>query len=157
MARDCLLVIDPMRPEDLTQILAIEVLSFSLPWTREMFAGDLARPDIALMLAARAADQGAPPPIVGYICSYLLTDELHINNVAVHPRWRRRGVARALLRAALDHGRSDRAHRAILEVRASNVAAQALYRAFGFEAAGVRRRYYTQPAEDAVIMECRRF
>ncbi len=157
MARDALFVIDPMRSNDLTQVLNIEVSSFSLPWTREMFEGDLARPDLAVMLVARAADQSTPPPIVGYICTYLLTDELHINNLAVHPRWRRRGVARALLHAALDRGREDRARRAILEVRASNVAAQALYRAFGFEAAGVRRRYYTQPPEDALIMECRRF
>ncbi len=156
MPSECLLVIDAMRPEDLTRVLAIEVTSFSLPWTREMFEGDLTREDVAVMLVARVPGQGVPPPIAGYICTYLLTDELHINNLAVHPRWRRCGVARALLEAALARGRQDRARRAILEVRASNVAAQALYRSFGFETAGIRRRYYAQPAEDALVMECRR-
>jgi len=77
---------------------------------------------------------------------------MHINNVAVEPRRRRRGVAGALLEAALDHGRLGGARRAFLEVRASNRAAQSLYRRFGFQAAGVRKRYYDHPFEDAVIM-----
>jgi ribosomal-protein-alanine N-acetyltransferase len=149
------IVIEPMRTEDLPQVLAIEVASFSQPWTPEMFESDLARTDLAALLVARAA-AGPSTPVAGYICTYRLTDELHVNNLAVHPRWRRQGVASALLQAALELGRRDRARRAILEVRISNLGAQALYRAFGFEEAGVRRRYYAQPAEDALVMECRR-
>jgi ribosomal-protein-alanine N-acetyltransferase len=121
-----------------------------------MFEGDLAREHLATMLVARLPGRAVPAPIAGYICTYHITDELHINNLAVDPRWRRRGVARALLQAALEGGRRNRARRAILEVRVSNVAAQGLYRAFGFETAGIRRRYYAQPAEDALVMECRR-
>lgn len=149
------LLIEPMRAEDLPQVLGIEVRSFSLPWTREMFANDLARPDVADMLVARVPGRGGPAPVAGYICTYHLTDELHINNLAVDPRWRRRGVARALLRAALERGRRQRASRAILEVRVSNLPAQALYRAFGFETAGTRHCYYAYPTEDALVMERR--
>jgi ribosomal-protein-alanine N-acetyltransferase len=149
------LVVEPMRLDDLGQVMAIEIASFSLPWTREMFEGDLAREDLATMLVARLPGRAVPPPIAGYICMYHVTDELHINNLAVDPRWRRQGVARALLQAGLEHGRRIRARRAMLEVRVSNVAAQGLYRAFGFETAGIRRRYYAQPAEDALVMECR--
>jgi ribosomal-protein-alanine N-acetyltransferase len=144
-----------MRLEDLPQVLNIEVTAFSLPWTREMFECDLAREEIADMLVARLPGHGTPTPIAGYLCAYLLTDEVHINNLAVDPRWRRRGVARALLQAALDRGRRQGGVRAFLEVRMSNVAAQALYQSFGFRAAGIRPHYYTQPIEDALVMELR--
>jgi ribosomal-protein-alanine N-acetyltransferase len=96
---------------------------------------------------------GTPPPLSGYICVWVVGEELHVNNLAVDPRWRRRGIAGALLEAALDHGRLQGARRAFLEVRASNMAAQGLYRRYGFEAAGVRKRYYDHPTEDAVIMK----
>jgi ribosomal-protein-alanine N-acetyltransferase len=72
--------------------------------------------------------------------------------LAVHPRWRKRGIARELLRAALQHGRARGARVAYLEVRASNQAAQALYRQARFEAVAVRARYYTHPLEDAIVM-----
>jgi ribosomal-protein-alanine N-acetyltransferase len=83
---------------------------------------------------------------------WLVSDELHINNLAVHPRWRQRGIARELLTTALRRGRDAGARSAFLEVRASNAAAQGLYRQFAFESIGVRSRYYTHPVEDAVIM-----
>jgi ribosomal-protein-alanine N-acetyltransferase len=149
-------LIERMCLEDLPHVLHIEVGAFSLPWTRDMFECDLDRPDIADMLVARLPGHGAPPPIAGYLCAYLLTDEVHINNLAVDARWRRRGVARALLQAALDRGRLQGATRAFLEVRMSNAGAQSLYRSFGFRDAGIRRHYYTQPVEDALVMELRR-
>jgi [ribosomal protein S18]-alanine N-acetyltransferase len=144
--------IEPMRQEDLPEVLAVEVASFGLPWTREMFETDLARRGLAELLVARLAGAGVPPPLAGYICVWTIGEELHVNNLAVDPRWRRRGIASALLAEALDHGRTQGTRRAFLEVRASNVAAQALYRRFGFEATGVRKGYYTHPVEDAVIM-----
>ncbi len=147
------LLIEPMRRQDLPEILAIEVVSFALPWTQEMFENELARGDISEILVARLADAGLPPPIAGYICIWVVGDEAHINNIAVDPRWRRRGIAGALLEAALDFGRGRGARRAFLEVRISNAAAQALYRRFGFEPAGIRRRYYDHPIEDALIMK----
>jgi len=147
------LLIEPIRREDLPEVMAIEVASFARPWTEEMFENELARGDISVILIARDSDGGNPPPIAGYICVWVVGEEMHINNVAVDPRRRRRGVAGALLEAALDHGRLRGARRAFLEVRASNVAAQSLYRRFGFQAAGIRKRYYDHPFEDAVIMK----
>jgi ribosomal-protein-alanine N-acetyltransferase len=144
--------IERMRRDDLPEVLAIEVASFSLPWTQEMFTNELAEDALGLILVARLLAASAPPPVVGYICVWLVGDELHINNLAVHPRWRKRGIARALLQAALEQARQDGARVAFLEVRASNLAAQRLYRQFQFEAVGVRPRYYTHPMEDAVIM-----
>jgi [ribosomal protein S18]-alanine N-acetyltransferase len=148
------ILIEPMRREDLPEVMAIEVVSFSVPWTEEMFGNELASETLAGVLVARDPGAGSPPPVVGYICVWLVSDELHINNLAVHPRWRKRGIARQLLQAALQHGRRGGARAAFLEVRASNVAAQGLYRKFHFEAVGVRPRYYTHPIEDAVVM-CR--
>jgi ribosomal-protein-alanine N-acetyltransferase len=145
-------VIERMRREDLPEILAIEVASFPHPWTEEMFESELARGDFSQILVARLADAGTRPPLAGYVCVWVVSDEAHINNIAVDPRWRRRGIATALLEAALDHGRIRGARRAFLEVRASNLGAQALYQQFGFQPAGVRKRYYDHPVEDAVIM-----
>jgi ribosomal-protein-alanine N-acetyltransferase len=147
------LLIEPMHCQDLPEVLAIEVASFALPWTAEMFANELGREDISRILIARLLEAGEPPPIAGYICLWVIADEVHINNLAVDPRWRRQGIAVALLETALEHGRDRGAQRASLEVRASNAAAQALYRRFGFKPAGLRSRYYDHPIEDAVIMQ----
>jgi len=146
-------LIEPMRRGDLPGVLTIEVASFALPWTEEMFENELARGDLSEALVARVSDAGSPPPIVGYICVWVVGEELHINNVAVDPRWRRRGIAGALLAATLERGRARGARCAFLEVRASNVGAQALYRRYGFEPAAVRKRYYDHPIEDAVVMK----
>lgn len=144
--------IEPMRHDDLPEVLAIEAASFTLPWTREMFETELARGTLSEILIARLPGAGNPPPLAGFICVWVVGDELHINNIAVDPRWRRRRVGTALLEAVLAHGQGRGARRALLEVRASNVAAQTLYRRYGFEATGVRKSYYSHPIEDAVSM-----
>ncbi len=141
-----------MRREDLADVMAIEVASFALPWTEEMFANELVRGTLSELLVARLPGAGDPPPLGGYICVWVVTDELHINNLAVDPRWRRRGIAAALLESALTRGRGRGACAAFLEVRVSNGAAQGLYRRFHFAPVGVRTRYYTHPVEDALIM-----
>ncbi len=146
------LTIAPMRRADLPEVMAIEVASFALPWTEEMFINELARGTLSELLIARLTAAGDPPPLGGYICLWVVTDELHINNLAVDPRWRRHGIAAALLSAALDRGRAGGARAAFLEVRVSNGAAQGLYRRFHFAPVGVRTRYYTHPVEDALIM-----
>jgi len=145
-------LVEPIRREDLPEVVGIEMASFAVPWTEEMFAHELAQEGLSEILVARATWAGSPPPIVGYICVWVVAGELHINNLAVTPRWRRRGAAAALLEAALERARLRGVGCAFLEVRASNVAAQSLYRRYGFEPAGVRRRFYEQPPEDAIIM-----
>lgn len=150
--------IGAMGSEDLPHVLAIEATSFSLPWTREMFEGELGLRAISRNLVAKVpcspSGQGTSPEleVAGYICTWLLEQELHINNLAVASGFRRKGVGRQLLRAALEMARREGVRSAVLEVRASNLAAQRLYQSFGFRVAGVRRNYYSRPREDALIM-----
>lgn len=148
---DLLVHIAPLRSEDLERVLQIEVRSFSMPWTAEMFLAERVRRDRGEVFVARAAEDGTPE-IVGYLCLWLIAGEVHITNVAVDPARRRRGVGSRLVRFALEWARHQRAERASLEVRASNHAAQNLYRQFGFRVVGTRRHYYDRPREDALIM-----
>jgi [ribosomal protein S18]-alanine N-acetyltransferase len=134
--------------QDLDDVLAIERSSFTNPWTREMYEAELANRDVSHCYLARAAD-GQP---AGFCSFWLVFDELHINNLAVAPAFRRAGVATALLERVLGDGVARGGRRATLEVRRSNVEAQKLYSRFGFAVASVRRGYYTNPAEDALIL-----
>lgn len=94
----------------------------------------------------------AGAPVVGVILAWAVVDELHVINVATHPDFRRRGVARALLATALERAVHDGTRLVLLEVRRSNRAALGLYRAHGFSAMGVRRAYYSDNSEDAIEM-----
>jgi len=93
-----------------------------------------------------------PPVVAGYCVSWLVLDELHIQNVAVHPRHRGGGLARHLLKSALDEGVDSGARSAQLEVRASNAIALKLYASLGFCVVGERKGYYSRPREDAVLL-----
>jgi len=140
-----------MRREDLPEVLAIESLSFSEPWTEEMFVHELSSGGIANHQVARA-DEGSGLHIVGYLCAWIVAGELHINNIAVHPGYRRRGVASQLLEEILRRAKAIGATAGYLEVRASNEAAKALYLQYGFKLVGRRRNYYDHPREDAILM-----
>jgi ribosomal-protein-alanine N-acetyltransferase len=148
---DLLVRIDPLRPEDLDRVLQIEVRSFSHPWTPQMFLAERGRADQGEVFVARAAEEGTPE-VVGYLCLWLVGGEVHINNIAVDPMRRCRGVGARLVHFAMDWARRHGAVRVTLEVRASNAVAQHLYRRFGFRSVGARRDYYDRPREDAVIM-----
>lgn len=139
--------IEELQPEDLEAVLRIEGASFTHPWTREMFQAELA-PEISLVLVARAGDD----TVSGYLFGSVAEGAFHISNVAVDPRVRRQGVGRELVRSALARASRRGAETATLEVRVSNLTAQALYRDFGFTVVGRRRRYYTGPVEDGLIM-----
>lgn len=132
---------------DLDGVMAVDAASFVNHWTREMFLWEARNSDVARVFVARDERE-----VVAYCAVWVIFDELHINNLAVLPEWRRRGVARRLLTAVLAAGREEGAVRATLEVRESNLPAIALYTAFGFEPRGRRPRYYTQPEEDALIL-----
>jgi [ribosomal protein S18]-alanine N-acetyltransferase len=135
-------------PAEIDAILAIEVVSFTNPWTREMYQAELDNPGVSYCYAAKDED-GA---IVGFCSFWRVVDELHINNLAVLPSRRRSGVATALLRQVFSDGAALGATRATLEVRRSNEAARLLYERFGFAVTTVRRAYYTKPVEDALVL-----
>jgi ribosomal-protein-alanine N-acetyltransferase len=134
--------------EELEAVVAIEAESFTSPWTREMYLAELQNVGVSYCCLARdAVDR-----VVGFCSFWRVVDELHINNLAVLPTHRRQGIGRALLMSVLDEGVRLGAHRATLEVRRSNEIARQLYAAVGFSAAGVRRGYYTNPVEDALVL-----
>ena len=145
------LAFDVMRRDDLPEVLAIESLSFSEPWTEEMFLHELLPDGISHVLVARP-DARLGPRIAGFLCAWIVSGELHINNLAVHPIYRRRGVASQLLEEMLRRAKERGAKAGHLEVRASNEAAKRLYQQYGFKTVGRRRNYYDHPREDAILM-----
>jgi ribosomal-protein-alanine N-acetyltransferase len=135
-------------PTDLDGVQEVDRASFSSPWTRAMYEEELRQSGLAFIIVLRVAST----PVAGY-CSYrVVADELHVNNVAVRPEHRGRGLGRALVEAALRHGRAVGVRRALLEVRRSNLAAQRLYLGLGFSQVGERPRYYSHPEEDALLL-----
>ncbi|MDX6385108.1 MAG: [ribosomal protein S18]-alanine N-acetyltransferase [Blastocatellia bacterium] len=145
-----------MTEHDLLEVVEIEEVSGISVWGWDAYHKELQSPEDVIMLVARPAgpDPAQPPrpAIAGFIISRLIAGELHINNVAVRPEYRRQGIAAQLLSAVLSAGRSQRARLAFLEVREGNAAAQGLYRSCGFQVSGRRKRYYNQPVEDALLM-----
>ncbi|MBA3248602.1 MAG: ribosomal protein S18-alanine N-acetyltransferase [Pyrinomonadaceae bacterium] len=143
-----------MSIHDLIEVIEIEESCGLSLWGWDSYHAELSRPESITLVArsymARFRDEGA---IEGFIVARLNADELHINNIGVRERARRKGIGGALLEAALHNGRRLGAQTAILEARAGNVAAQALYRRYGFGVCGRRRNYYRRPAEDALIMK----
>jgi ribosomal-protein-alanine acetyltransferase len=150
------LSITRMTEHDLLEVVEIEEISGISVWGWEAYHKELQSPEDVIMLVARTApaesNQSDSQTIAGFIISRLVAGELHINNMAVRPEVRRRGIAAQLLAAVLSHGRSNGAHLAFLEVRAGNAAAQGLYQRCGFQVTGRRNRYYGQPVEDALLM-----
>jgi len=133
---------------DLDPIVAIENAVYPTPWSRSMFAGELAKPS-SVSLGAFDAEAGG---LVAYLIVSRYVDAWHIMNVAVHPECRRQGVASRLLDELFELTAGDHRRGYTLEVRVSNVTAIALYERFGFEPSGIRRGYYTDNREDALIM-----
>lgn len=137
----------------LDQILDIEQEAFSAPWTRVMFEAEVVgNPFSRLFVATPIDDSGASHRIVGYLCYWVVFEELRLLNLAVSPGWRRQGIARRFVQFALHDAQTQGAERALLEVRASNTAAQSLYDGFGFREYGSRAGYYSNPEEDAILM-----
>lgn len=135
-----------MTAELIPAIAELERLCFSRPWSEDALRAELFN-DAACFLAA-VTQEGE---VAGYAGLHCVLDEGYIDNVAVRPEYRRQGVAGELLGAFLRYGRANLAF-LTLEVRASNQAAIALYRKYGFQEAGRRKNYYDAPKEDAVIM-----
>jgi ribosomal-protein-alanine N-acetyltransferase len=141
-------VIEPLRsPDEIDAILAIEQASFTNPWTREMYLAELENRGVSYFFLARSGSA-----VVGFCSFWRVVDELHVNNLAVLPAYRRAGIGSALLTRVLEEGAKLGARRATLEVRTSNAPARHLYERFGFKVAGVRRAYYSDPVEDALVL-----
>jgi ribosomal-protein-alanine N-acetyltransferase len=148
-------VIEPMRPRDVPEVVAIESHSFPSRWPDGAYLQELEGNPNAIYFVARLLRLATPwrhAPVIGYAGLWMQHDEAHICTLAVDARYRRRGVGRRLLVRLLDSALERNADIATLEVRAGNVAAQELYRRFGFDVVGERRRYYTDTGEDALIM-----
>ena len=137
---------------DLPQIVEIERLSFDNPWSRDSFLRELSLPFSRTAVAV--ATSAATDTVVGYLCRWLVADECHILNVAVHPELRRMGVGERLMSDAITEAKAKDAHLVTLEVRRSNLPARGLYRKLNFEERRLRHNYYG-PGEDAIVMELR--
>jgi ribosomal-protein-alanine N-acetyltransferase len=145
--------IEPMRVQDLDEVLAIERASFPHPWSRQAFLYELRENRVARLWVGR--EPAPASAIVGYLCLWFIADEIHVTNLAVHPAHRQHGVGRHLLGTLLELYRQQGALRAALEVRPSNHPARRLYEAFGFRQVGLRKGYYFDTGEDALLMEAR--
>lgn len=141
--------IEPLADEaDLDGVLEVEAESFTNPWTRDMYAWEMRNRSMCHILLVRTGECR----VAGFCAFWRVFDEIHINNLAMRPGFRARGIGTALLERVLAEARRLGARRATLEVRASNEAARRLYERLGFYVAGVRRNYYTNPVENALIL-----
>ncbi|HET6977628.1 MAG TPA: ribosomal protein S18-alanine N-acetyltransferase [Pyrinomonadaceae bacterium] len=146
--------LERMTEHDLLEVVQIEEQSGLSRWGWSAYYAELQGANRDLMLVARSTQTSATPPapIAGYIVARETAGELHINNFAVRPEFRRRGIGAILLNQVLNEARQRGAKAAFLEVRSTNHAAQELYEKCGFQAIAKRANYYSEPTEDAVVM-----
>jgi [ribosomal protein S18]-alanine N-acetyltransferase len=148
------ITIDYMKKDDLDKVMAVEKASFSMPWSRNLFLAEFRSPRISTLMVALSDVRVRE--VAGYIIFWVVEDEMHILNLATAPDSRRKGVARKLVLASVKRASEKGAQRAFLEVRASNLAADRLYSGLGFTGASIRREYYADPVEDAIVMTLER-
>ena len=136
-----------MQLNDLEQVLDVEESCFTKPWTREAFYSEVTKNQFAYYLVAEMNAR-----IVAYCGVWIIMEDAHITNIAVHPAMQRKGIGEELLRGAMEMAKALGAEKMSLEVRVSNETAQSLYRKYGFEEGGLRKQYYTDNQEDALVM-----
>ena len=141
------LLIRRMTLDDLPTVVELDKISFSLPWPEKSF-----RFEITDNLASRCWVAEIDGRVVAMLVGWLLVDDIHIATIATHPDFRRQGIGRQLLSHALSRALDEGARSSFLEVRESNLAAQEMYRQFGYEPTGRRKRYYKDNDEDAILM-----
>lgn len=141
------LVIRPADPADINDIAEIERICFSTPWSADSISKELTSNPMAHYIVAELEGR-----VVGYAGMWQILDEGHITNVAVRPEYRGQHIASTIIAIMIEVGAHLGIVRYTLEVRSSNEAAKALYRSFDFKEAGLRKGYYEDNGEDAVIM-----
>ncbi|WAM34030.1 ribosomal protein S18-alanine N-acetyltransferase [Caldicellulosiruptor morganii] len=139
-------IVRRMTEEDIDSVYEIEKLSFSVPWSRESFLAEMENENAIYFVYEEDSK------VWGFAGMYHIIDEGHITNIAVHPQKRKQGIGRALLSALLCYAKENGMVALTLEVRSKNIPAISLYKRFGFEEAGLRKNYYTNPPDDAIIM-----
>lgn len=142
------ILIREMQAADINEIMEIERKSFSTPWSELSFLNEMYDLNSISKVAVFKNN------ISGYICVKKIFDEGHILNLAVHPDFRRCGIASALMKEVLDELKKKGCRFLLLEVRISNLAAKKFYERFGFRVITIRKKYYTSPIEDAALMMC---
>lgn len=136
-----------MAESDLDEVIRIEMASFPTPWPRESFVFEMTENPYASNLVLKEGGR-----VRGFACVWFVEDEMKINNIAVAPESRGKGLGSLLLDRILDEARSRGCREAALEVRPSNRVARRLYARRGFEETGRRRGYYQDTGEDAILM-----
>ena len=146
--------LQPMSIHDIPIIEELEKRCFSAPWSGDVYRHELTSNRLgSYWVMRRTAESGeGTPPILAYGGYWLMGQEAHIVTIATHPDFRRQGLGRRLLQAMIDKAIEAGALEITLEVRASNYAAQALYKSIGFVVVGVRKHYYHDNGEDAILM-----
>ena len=143
------LIIRELLEHDLPDVVGIENISFTTPWSEILFFNEIYKQRSIARVAL------IDKRVIGYICANYVADEGHILNLAVHPDLRRKGIAKTLVENILEELKETDCRFLYLEVRASNNAARELYEGFGFSVVGTRKKYYNKPEEDAVVMSLR--
>ena len=138
--------------ENINVLVALEKACFSVPWSKKSFAAELEGNQFSRMLMVPHPEYGLEVQAIGYICAWMVFEEIRFLNLAVHQEFRRRGLATQLIGEAIRLGREEGCCRGMLEVRGSNNAAKKLYESFHFQAYATRKSYYTNPTEDAILM-----
>ena len=141
------IIIRDMKESDLDRIMEIEEKSFNPPWSREAFLLELTKNLLAKYIVAEVDGQ-----VVGYGGIWLIIDEGHVTNIAVDEEYRGKGIGSKILEGLIQICRERNMTAMTLEVRKSNVVAQSLYRKYGFKEYGIRKGYYQDNNEDAIIM-----
>ena len=144
-------LVDQMRVDDLEAVVHLEQITGLNRWGYDAYRREVQKNPNSVMLVARNLQPG--PSVIGFFAGWIVEDELHVNNIASHPAYRQIGIGRRLLEAAINEARMRGVLFVLLEVRASNEAAQSLYRKLGFDFVGRRRDYYRAPTEDAFVMK----
>lgn len=141
------LVIRPAEPKDVDDIAEMETICFAHPWSRDSIMQEITSNEMAHYIVAVMDGR-----VIGYVGAWQILDEGHITNVAVRPEYRGNHIGSTLIGVMIELGNRIGMVRFTLEVRSSNEPAKALYRNFGFKEAGLRKGYYEDNGEDAVIM-----